>query len=143
MRVILTIDRVGIIQVDDCRYCDGRRAEAIVSALGVTDRYTNGVASSEYPAADPKTFERQLVIGKYPLPFFRELAAKMPEVFFGTFLKEFVVEQMRHHHAYHGSLLPFRHGMELMWVPNPTYRKFFWAIPAHSSLRSRVVNLEG
>lgn len=78
LRRILNFSRTDIIAWGDQRQCTSRRAEAIMSALGATDWYTS---------SDPKTHNDNLVLGKYPVAFIRELAAKDPGEFFSSFTK--------------------------------------------------------
>ncbi|KAF4300684.1 hypothetical protein GTA08_BOTSDO10933 [Botryosphaeria dothidea] len=73
LEVLLNLSRVDILALGDRRKCTGRRAEAIMSALGVTDWFVPGGQN-----------DRDLVLDKYPLGFVRELQKKMPGEFFGS-----------------------------------------------------------
>ncbi|KAL1639159.1 hypothetical protein SLS58_008246 [Diplodia intermedia] len=70
---LLKMSRVDIISLGDRRHCTGRRAEAIMSALGSTDWYIPGEEN-----------DVNLVLEKYPLAFLEELKRKIPGEFFGT-----------------------------------------------------------
>ncbi|KAJ9608145.1 hypothetical protein H2200_007133 [Cladophialophora chaetospira] len=70
--------RADIIAWADQRQCTSRRAEAIMSALGTTEWYAE---------ASSVDFEVNLVLGKYPLAFVREVMAQNPGEFFGSFFK--------------------------------------------------------
>ncbi|KAI0448512.1 hypothetical protein F5B21DRAFT_497348 [Xylaria acuta] len=92
------LTRVEIIIQGNRRYCTERRAEAIMSAIGVTDWFN--------PTCEN---EKDLVLGAYPIAFVREAAQKCgPE--FALAHIEFE-KPVRGRHGYlkriRGSLLPF------------------------------------
>lgn len=102
---LLNLDRVTILNLGDRRQCSGRRAEAIMSAMGVTRWYEK--ALNETMPAQIAEFsarlEEDLVLGKYPAEFVRELSESVPgSEFFNTVLK------ITHDpNRTQGSMLPF------------------------------------
>ena len=59
---------IGALSAGDARVCtDNRRAEAIMSALGVTDWYNRTLNEAKVDAAGP------LVMNTYPLAFVKEV----------------------------------------------------------------------
>lgn len=71
------LSRCAILDLGARRTCQKRRAEAVMSALGVTDWYGDHVRQHNSPPPD-----ENLVMGSYTLPFVREAAAKMGAEFF-------------------------------------------------------------
>ena len=63
------------------RQCSGRRAEAIMSALGATKWYAQDKTGIE-SALRPNPSEKDLVFGKYPQKFLNEVVAKIGSDFF-------------------------------------------------------------
>ena len=91
--------RVGIMARGQTRTCKERRAEAVMSVLGVTDWYEEYVGSHGSPPPDT-----DLVLGTYPLAFVREAAQKMSSLFYMAFkpmARLVPVDQVS------GSMLPF------------------------------------
>lgn len=87
---LLSLDRVTILNLGDRRQCSGRRAEAIMSAMGTTKWYKE--ALKEIASTDIAEFqarlEQGLVLGKYPAEFVQELCESVPGTeFFNTVLK--------------------------------------------------------
>jgi hypothetical protein len=105
--------RTGILAMGDKRECSGRRAEAIMSALGATEWFQ---------APDAQT--QPLVLNMYPLPFLYEVRQNMgPANFFTTlpYDKDYF-ETMKKFGSWIpcrrrlrpvGSMLPFRLGAGL------------------------------
>lgn len=147
---LLWLDRVAILQLGERRSCTGRRAEAIMSALGTTTWYKNGFASGKYLAGDLSTLESELVLGRYPLSFVQELADAIPGFLFSTLLKEEIHDNDDNDNCsqlslrnFHGSMLPFGRERAFYWAPSPVHRESHWAVLPHSSLYSWKVNLDG
>ncbi|KAL8785646.1 MAG: hypothetical protein Q9195_008543 [Heterodermia aff. obscurata] len=69
--------RTSIMAQGQTRKCRDRRAEAIMSVLGVTDWHESYVKEHGKPPPDT-----DLVLGTYPLVFVREAAAKMGSLFY-------------------------------------------------------------
>ncbi|KAI1321246.1 hypothetical protein F5Y16DRAFT_73440 [Xylariaceae sp. FL0255] len=91
--------RTEILIQGNRRHCAERRAEAIMSAIGVTDWFD--------PTCEN---ERDLILGVYPIPFVWEAARKCgPEFAFANTLKDTKCIRRRHGHLKNvrGSLLPF------------------------------------
>lgn len=72
-----SIDRCTILDLGARRTCQRRRAEAVMSALGVTDWYDEYLHEHGEPPPD-----ENLVLGSYTLPFVKEAADKMGAEFF-------------------------------------------------------------
>lgn len=72
-----SIDRCAILDLGARRTCQRRRAEAVMSALGMTDWYDKYLQEHGEPPPD-----ENLVMGSYTLPFVREAADKMGAEFF-------------------------------------------------------------
>ncbi|KAI9370459.1 hypothetical protein BJX61DRAFT_544587 [Aspergillus egyptiacus] len=80
--------RVDILSMGNQRTCTGNRAEAIMSALSVTDWYSS--ISSKSAAHDDKNSQscpqQYVASDRYPLPFIREAALKIgPEFYAAAF----------------------------------------------------------
>lgn len=71
--------RCAILDLGARRACQGRRAEAVMSALGATDWYRAYQRGHGGGGAPP---DGDLLLGSYTLPFVREVAAKMGAEFF-------------------------------------------------------------
>lgn len=102
---LLNLDRVTILNLGDRRQCSGRRAEAIMSAMGVTRWYEKALNETmpAQIAEFPQRLEKHLVLGKYPAEFVRELSESVPgSEFFNTVLK--VTDDPN---RTQGSMLPF------------------------------------
>ncbi|KAF2727761.1 hypothetical protein EJ04DRAFT_594023 [Polyplosphaeria fusca] len=113
MDKLLDLDQTAIVALGDRRHCEKRRAEAIMSALGVTEWYRNAMAKDEIGKRLDEILEKNLVLGKYPLDFVNELAAKNPAAFFSGFERRIIelslvsVEPSILHGPAEGTLLPF------------------------------------
>lgn len=70
------ISRLDILALGDRRFCKERRADAIMSAIGVSEWKTSG-----------SKLASQMVLDKYPLSFIREVCAIDPGEFFGRYIK--------------------------------------------------------
>ncbi|KAJ9603534.1 hypothetical protein H2200_011720 [Cladophialophora chaetospira] len=68
------MSRMDILALGDRRYCKERRADAIMSAIGVTRWKENTDAAI-------------MVLERYPLSFVREVCALNPAQFFGSYIK--------------------------------------------------------
>lgn len=104
---LLALDIASILSLGEIRHCTQRRAEAIMSALGVTEWFVQALTAHSNAEAE---FEKDLVLGKYPLAFVKELATKHPRHFFAAVehlhwdesVQTFVLDASRA-----GSMLPF------------------------------------
>jgi len=103
------IERVKILTLGNQRYCRRRRAEAIMAVLGVRDWF-NQDGNTPSSAGD-------LVLGRYPMSFIREVRKKLgdKDFFRGNIGRDFWA-QLRHDEAFEpqvekhqvrGTLLPF------------------------------------
>lgn len=81
--------RVDIISMGNKRTCTDNRAEAIMSALGVTDWYSNrrrSTANDQNIQSETTTQHQHVPNDQYPVPFIREAALKIgPEFYTATF----------------------------------------------------------
>lgn len=104
---LLDLDQVSLLTMGDRRECRERRAEAIMSALGITEWFTEPLRTidPEQGSTFRSSLEQDLVLGKYPLRFVQELCRKIPGDFFGAFLKRDIDTAAQS--VSHGSLLPF------------------------------------
>lgn len=73
MMNLLNLSQAKILTLGNRRYCRKRRAEAIMSAIGVTDWFQSCTTESR---------ERELVLHRYPLPFVNETRVKLGACFF-------------------------------------------------------------
>lgn len=140
------VRRIEILTIGDRRECRSRRAEATMSALGVTGWYHRV----------PHNFhEADLVMGKYPLPFVQELKDKDPGEFFGSFVasnsmmlakkdnpQHFRLPESNVLLQEHGSMLPFsgkgtKYGMAYHILERRDGYK------SHSSLHAWTINTDG
>lgn len=80
------------------RQCSGQRAPAIMSVIGATEWYD---AQIKAPGETPG--EGDIVLGKYPLAFVREAAAKIGPLFHGTCPLDCIESSI-------GAMLPFFEG---------------------------------
>ncbi|KAF2122735.1 hypothetical protein BDV96DRAFT_5451 [Lophiotrema nucula] len=107
LKPLLHLDIASLIELAETRQCTERRAEAIMSALGVTEWFSSALARN--PSAYSE-FEKDLVLDKYPLPFVQELARKSPKDFFAAKQRYYFEKTTRVYHPdieQHGALLPF------------------------------------
>ena len=72
-----------ILRFGDMRECSGRRAEAIMSALGATKWYAQD-RTDFGSALGPGQLEKDLVFGKYPQKFLNEVVEKIGSDFFAS-----------------------------------------------------------
>lgn len=80
------------------RYCTGRRVEAIMSAIGVTDWF------EAEDASDSTDDEQGLVLGVYPLAFVREAQRKLGARFF---LSSTIAIRIHGRMILEGTMIPF------------------------------------
>ncbi|KAL6803326.1 hypothetical protein GGI42DRAFT_24260 [Trichoderma sp. SZMC 28013] len=73
---LLQFSMIDILRLGDRRYCRERRAEAIMSAIGVIDWFDKSQESEEH-----------LILGRYPQNFISEVRNHIPGKFFATFAK--------------------------------------------------------
>ncbi|KAI0192386.1 hypothetical protein EV127DRAFT_314235, partial [Xylaria flabelliformis] len=95
----VAISRVGILTLGATRECERRRADAVMSAINVTDWYTEYLNRHGEPPPD-----KDLILGSYPLAFLDEAAAKLGSYFFSTIKPDILTLEPE---DVHGSLLPF------------------------------------
>lgn len=91
--------RVVVLGLGQTRTCRERRAEAIMSVVGVTSWHRRHVEM--YGDLPPDT---DIVLGAYPLEFVRDAAEKMESLFYMSF-KPFVLTVPLDEVS--GSMLPF------------------------------------
>lgn len=73
---LLNLSMIDILRLGDRRYCQERRAEAIMSAIGVIDWFIE----DENP-------DTNLILGRYPQKFISAVRSRIPADFFATFAK--------------------------------------------------------
>lgn len=91
------ITRLSILSAGVTRECEHRRADAVMSAIGMTEWYDAYFQQNQRPPP-----EKDLVLGSYPLAFVREVATKMGAEFFSDFNPDDMKPGAR------GTLLPFK-----------------------------------
>ncbi|KAI1448784.1 hypothetical protein F5Y02DRAFT_430623 [Annulohypoxylon stygium] len=77
---LMALSQVDSLRLRDSRYCEERRAEAIMSAIGAT-KWFEEVRVASY---DP---EKDEILGIYPRKFIEEVRKDIPGKFFATYLK--------------------------------------------------------
>ena len=109
---LLNLDQVSLLTLGDRRQCTGRQAEAIMSALGATSWYKEGLrqVSPDNQTAFQARLEEGLMLGKYPIGFVREVCNTIPGDFFSSYIK--IEDIFRNYDGggvsqAHGSMLPF------------------------------------
>jgi hypothetical protein len=141
--------RAHILVQGNTRQCTGRRAEAIMSVLGVTDWFSSATAS----------YENELVLGMYPLAFVREAMEKIGPDFF---LARKVIGAPSSSPEYftgsaRGSMLPFealdrkrlRGQKDVKMYPFQAYIPIFhpavrtWELESSGSFRMRQAGILG
>ncbi|KAM4062032.1 hypothetical protein HRG_008902 [Hirsutella rhossiliensis] len=80
LKALLFLEQVDILMLADSRHCTGRRAEAIMSALGAT-RWFDHVRQKIY---NP---ESDLIMDKYPARFIEEVRQLIPNEFMTSYIK--------------------------------------------------------
>ncbi|KUI54993.1 hypothetical protein VP1G_02319 [Cytospora mali] len=99
----MELHRCAILDLGARRTCQGRRAEAVMSAIGVTNWYDEYSHKHGCPPPD-----EDLVLGSYTLPFVREAAAKMGAEFFMSECTTYDQGTIwPPGPEYHGTFLPF------------------------------------
>lgn len=93
------ISRLTILSLGATRECKRRRADAVMSVMGITDWYTKYLEKHKQPPPD-----KDLVLHAYPLAFINEVASKIGSEFF-TFFNPDVMRLDGH--EIRGTLLPF------------------------------------
>lgn len=93
------VTRVGILSSGTQRECSGRRAEAIMSVMGVTSWHERHVEVKGHPPPDTN-----LVLNTYPLEFVKEAAEKIKSPFYMIFKPDFLDMPLE---DVSGSMLPF------------------------------------
>jgi len=140
MDLLLDMRRTDVLALGDRRECTSRRAEAIMSVLGVTEWYAG---------ASVDAGEKDMVLEKYPLEFVRELQQSISGEMFTGVSKFSAVDMRNLSETVHepdptdvhlatewmglrkaGSLLPF-HRTAVEYVPTRS-----WAHEAHDELES-------
>lgn len=116
---LLRLDQVTLLTLGDRRECTGRRAESIMSALGATKWYEKILR--EVPNGNETQLrarlEEDLVLGKYPISFVKEVYGTVPGDFFGSYLKLYSLDIGKKNGTdvsnAHGSMLPFSTSSEI------------------------------
>lgn len=133
----VNISRLAILSLGATRECKRRRADAVMSAMGITDWYMKYLEEHKQPPPD-----ENLVLDAYPLSFINEVVSKIGSEFFTNFNPD--VMKPENHHV-RGTLLPFgspgihlTSGSGLGVVEN-----IYGDILDHPSLKTWSVNING
>ncbi|RDW56414.1 hypothetical protein BP6252_14159 [Coleophoma cylindrospora] len=129
------ISRVGILGLGATRECEKRRADAIMSAMGVTDWYVDHL--QRYGEAPP---DRDLVLGSYPLAFVNEAVSKIGSEFFSSYgldVLKLPAEDVR------GSLLPFGPPGYHLLSGSGLHPDWYGDTVDHPSLKTWTINVDG
>ncbi|KAK8016927.1 hypothetical protein PG993_015116 [Apiospora rasikravindrae] len=130
------VSRLSILTSGVTRECERRRADAIMSAMGITDWYDTYFEQHREPPP-----EGDLVRGAYPLPFVKEVAAKLGSEFFLLMSPEDLKPDSK------GTLLPFgKPGPPKLTPSNLTYGHYrFQGADTldHPSLGNWSINSDG
>ncbi|KAK7715473.1 hypothetical protein SLS57_006860 [Botryosphaeria dothidea] len=137
---LLSLDRTSLISLGDRRECTGRRAEAIMSALGVTDWYEDALREGGGKSSDGRVAD--MVLGKYPRRFVQECAAKFPGEFFGSTLHISLNSQPGLSTEGIGTLLPFSRG-HAYHMDAVVSRETRFPTEPHGSLRTWTILASG
>ncbi|KAL6823498.1 hypothetical protein V8C40DRAFT_280163 [Trichoderma camerunense] len=81
---LLELSITDILRLGDRRYCQERRAEAIMSAIGVKKWYEK---ERRRKTTQKRDLETNLILGKYPKSFISEVRERIPGTFFALFAK--------------------------------------------------------
>ncbi|KAK8051732.1 hypothetical protein PG993_003117 [Apiospora rasikravindrae] len=131
------ISRLVILSLGATRECAMRRADAVMSAMGVTDWYETYLNEHQRPPPD-----EDMVLGAYPLRFIKEVASKIGSEFFSNFNPGVLAPEEEDPR---GTLLPFgRPGTHLisgsgLGVNQSLYDDTF----DHPSLQTWTINTDG
>ncbi|GAB7324002.1 hypothetical protein MBLNU13_g07404t1 [Cladosporium sp. NU13] len=108
LEFVLDMTRAGILALGDQRVCTGKRAEAIMAALGATEWHEPGQDN-----------DRDLVLAKYPLRFIEEVQWKIPAEFWTLHKLTFPMTKPIEYQD--RTLLPFDSGINLFVASHPGY----------------------
>lgn len=137
-----------ILRFGDMRQCSGRRAEAIMSAIGATDWYSEYMKQVTVSSGQVIS-EPDLVLGKYPAAFLNEVIQRIGSDFFSSQLVHSdlrprdVQKLFTPSMAPIGSLLPFSaglHGLGFQALPFMAYER---KIKDHPTVKSWTVQTNG
>lgn len=93
------ISRLAILSLGATRECERRRADAVMSAMGITGWYKEYLEEHKEPPPD-----EDLVLDAYPLAFINEVVSEIGSEFFTNFNPDIMRLE---DHDVRGSLLPF------------------------------------
>ncbi|KAI1742427.1 hypothetical protein F4680DRAFT_31994 [Xylaria scruposa] len=143
---IMNLNQISLLTLGDRRECTGRRAEAIMSALGVTDWYNEKLETIKPEETNflHAIVDQDLVLQKYPLGFVRELCTKIPSDFFGSVLKLDMssLDKSLMLVPKRGSLLPFN-DVSTFYMDGNVFRSVGVASSAHRSVSTWKPLLNG
>ena len=137
-----------ILRFGDMRQCSGRRAEAIMSALGATKwypEYMNHVTV----ASGQVVYEPNLVLGKYPVDFLNEVVRIIGSDFFASRLSFIgmgphdIQKTFSSSMTPIGSLLPFSAGPIGLGFQTNQHLELETKIQDHPTVKSWVVQADG
>ena len=126
--LLTTLSPAAVLMNANLRRCSGRRAEAIMSAIGVQDWYRG-------PSAD-----KDILLDSYPLTFVREAAQKSGAMFFepstGVVKDHLTFKETLSSKANIGSMMPFtkKKGWFSEAVAVPEWKA--WDLTDHEAVRT-------
>ena len=137
-----------ILRFGDMRQCSGRRAEAIMSALGATDWYSDYMSHVTISSGQVVS-EPDLVMGKYPAVFLNEVIKKIGSDFFSSRFSHIemsprdVQELLTPSMAPIGSLLPFSAGVYGLGFQTNQHIELESRVEDHTAVKSWTVQTDG
>lgn len=137
-----------ILRFGHMRQCSGRRAEAIMSALGATKWYAQDKTGFE-SALDPSQPEKDLVFGKYPQEFLNEVVEKIGSDFFACrfahidFDPQEIQKTLVPTMSPIGSLLPFTGNPHGHSYQVNQHIELETKVPDHPAVKSWTVQVDG
>ncbi|KAK8103570.1 uncharacterized protein PG998_010603 [Apiospora kogelbergensis] len=131
------ISRLAILSLGATRECEMRRADAVMSAMGVTEWYETYL--EEHNEAPP---DADMVLDAYPLRFINAAVSKIGSIFFSSFNPDVLAledEDLR------GTLLPFgRPGLHLTSGTGLALSQSWYSDTSdHPSLKTWVIKIDG
>ena len=137
-----------ILRFGDMRQCSGRRAEAIMSAIGAIDWYREYMKQVTVSSGQVIS-EPDLVLGKYPAVFLNEVVQRVGSDFFSSRLlhselsardvQKFFTSSM----APIGSLLPFSAGLHGVGFQSYQNMELETKIKDHPTVKSWTIQRNG
>ena len=137
-----------ILRFGDMRYCSGRRAEAIMSALGATGWYKEYMRHFTI-ASGQVVSEPNLVLGKYPAVFLNEVIKKIGSDFFAFRFAHVELDPQEIQRMFTatmppiGSLLPFSAGKSGLGFQTSQHIELETTTKDHPTVKDWTVQSDG